>query len=71
MHMKKSTDICIIGAGPAGSTTSLFLCQHKIPHTLIDQAEFPRDKVCGDGLACRVPFVLNKLNFSCCLGAEA
>jgi len=42
--------ICIIGAGPAGITTSIFLAKAGIPHILLDAATFPRNKVCGDGL---------------------
>ena len=55
------TTICIIGAGPAGATTSLFLSKMNIPHVIIDAAEFPRDKVCGDGLDLKVMRVLNNL----------
>lgn len=52
----------IVGAGPAGSSLSLFLCKEKIPHLLIDKAVFPRDKVCGDALSGKVIDVLKKLN---------
>ncbi|MFY9241909.1 MAG: FAD-dependent monooxygenase [Polaribacter sp.] len=44
------TDVCIIGAEPAGASTALMLAQLKIPHYIIDKANFPRDKTCGDGL---------------------
>ncbi|MGB0861786.1 MAG: NAD(P)/FAD-dependent oxidoreductase [Saprospiraceae bacterium] len=43
------TDVCIIGAGPAGSTASLYLSKNKINHVIIDKATFPRDIVCGEG----------------------
>ncbi|NNC95366.1 MAG: NAD(P)/FAD-dependent oxidoreductase [Chitinophagales bacterium] len=46
--------ICIIGAGPAGSTLALFLAKKGIPSTLIDKATFPRDKICGDALSGKV-----------------
>jgi len=57
-----NTNICIIGAGPAGATTSLFLSKMKISHTIVDAAFFPRDKVCGDGLDLKVLRVLNQLD---------
>jgi len=44
------TDVCIIGAGPSGSATSIMLSKEKIHHYIIDKAVFPRDKTCGDGL---------------------
>ena len=56
------TNICIIGAGPAGATTSLFLSKMGISHTIVDAAVFPRDKVCGDALDLKVLRVLNHLN---------
>jgi menaquinone-9 beta-reductase len=58
----KNPHILIIGAGPAGATTSLFLAKAGIAHTIVDAATFPRDKVCGDGLDLKVVRVLNALN---------
>ncbi len=57
-----TTDVLIIGAGPAGTTASLFLGRLGIEHTLVDAAVFPRDKVCGDGLDLKVIRVLRHLN---------
>jgi geranylgeranyl reductase family protein len=57
-----ASSIVIIGAGPAGCATSLFLAKHKIPHTIIDKAVFPRDKVCGDALSGKTVYVLNQLD---------
>lgn len=54
--------IVIIGAGPAGCSTSLFLSKNKIPHTILDKAVFPRDKVCGDALSGKSVYVLNQLD---------
>jgi geranylgeranyl reductase family protein len=58
----QKTKIAIIGAGPAGTALSLFLCKKKIHHYLIEKSTFPRDKVCGDGLTSEVLKVLNLLN---------
>jgi geranylgeranyl reductase family protein len=56
------TDICIIGAGPAGATASIFLCKMGIPHTIVDAATFPRDKICGDGLDLKVFRVMRHID---------
>jgi geranylgeranyl reductase family protein len=58
----KHSDIVIVGAGPAGCATSLFLAQKGIPHTIIDKQTFPRDKICGDALSGKVVYVLNQLD---------
>lgn len=55
-----SPQVIIVGAGPAGTTTSLFLSKAKIPHILLDKATFPRDKICGDGLTPKPLHVLKK-----------
>lgn len=54
--------IVIVGAGPAGCATSLFLSKLKIHHTIIDKAVFPRDKICGDALSGKVVYVLKQLD---------
>ena len=54
--------IVIVGAGPAGCATALFLAQKKIPHILIEKYNFPRDKICGDALSGKTVAVLNKIN---------
>lgn len=59
-HM--TTDICIVGAGPAGASASLFLSKMGIDHLILDAATFPRDKVCGDGLDLKVFRVLHHLD---------
>lgn len=43
-------DIAVIGAGPAGSFAARYAAEARRRVLLIDQHEFPRDKVCGDGL---------------------
>lgn len=49
--MKPTYDIAIIGAGPAGSTTATYLAKAGARVLLVDKANFPRDKTCGDALS--------------------
>jgi geranylgeranyl reductase family protein len=46
----QSCDVLVIGAGPAGSACAQQLARAGFKVVLTDQHEFPRDKVCGDGL---------------------
>ena len=57
-----NSTICIIGAGPAGATTSIFLAKMGIEHVIVDAAEFPRDKICGDGLDTKTLRILNHID---------
>lgn len=57
-----NTEVCIIGAGPAGAICSLYLSRFKIPHILIDKSTFPRDKVCGESFDGRVSRILADLD---------
>ncbi len=45
-----TSDVLVIGAGPAGSTAATLLARAGRSVTVIDKAVFPRDKCCGDGL---------------------
>lgn len=62
MVKKIETQVIIVGAGPAGAGTSIYLTKAGIPHVIIDKAVFPRDKVCGDGCSGKTAFVLRKAN---------
>ena len=57
-----NTNVCIIGAGPAGTIAALFLAKQGIECTLVDKEKFPRDKICGDALSGKVVEILNKLD---------
>lgn len=59
---KIETKVIIIGAGPAGAGTSIYLTQAGIPHVIIEKETFPRDKVCGDACSGKTAFVLRKAN---------
>ena len=56
------TQVCIVGAGPAGCTLALYLAKHKISHVLVEKESFPRNKVCGDGLTLEVMHTLSQIN---------
>jgi menaquinone-9 beta-reductase len=56
------TSVIIIGAGPAGAGTSIYLSQAGTPHVIIEKETFPRDKVCGDACSGKTAFVLRKAN---------
>jgi menaquinone-9 beta-reductase len=45
-----SCDVLVVGAGPAGSACAQQLARSGFKPLLVDQHEFPRDKVCGDAL---------------------
>lgn len=56
------TQVCIIGAGPAGVTTALFLAKQEIHSIIIDQATFPRHKPCADNVTSTAIRVLKELD---------
>ena len=58
---KYRADVVIVGAGPAGSTAAALLAQRGWDVLMVDRAEFPRDKTCGDGLTPRAVAVLDRL----------
>ncbi|HET6183642.1 MAG TPA: geranylgeranyl reductase family protein [Acetobacteraceae bacterium] len=43
-------DVIVVGAGPGGSAAASFLARAGADVLLLDKSDFPRDKVCGDGL---------------------
>ncbi|MEV1288278.1 geranylgeranyl reductase family protein [Micromonospora sp. NPDC049679] len=54
-------DVIVIGAGPGGSATAYHLARHGVRVLLLEKTEFPREKVCGDGLTPRAVKQLIKL----------
>jgi geranylgeranyl reductase family protein len=51
--MDEIADVLIVGAGPAGATAALAALRARpgARVRLLDAADFPRDKACGDGIA--------------------
>lgn len=58
---EQSTDVLVVGAGPAGSSAAAWAARAGREVTLVDAAVFPRDKTCGDGLTPRAIHELRKL----------
>jgi geranylgeranyl reductase family protein len=54
-------DVIVVGAGPGGSSTAFHLAQHGLNVLLLEKTEFPREKVCGDGLTPRAVKQLVKM----------
>lgn len=50
MPLPASCDVLVVGAGPAGSACAQLLARAGLQVLLVDQHDFPRDKICGDGL---------------------
>jgi geranylgeranyl reductase family protein len=54
-------DVLVVGAGPAGSIAALVLARAGASVALLDKAQFPRDKACGDFIGPRGLQVLTDL----------
>src|SRR5437868_3687285 len=56
----QSTDVIVIGGGPAGSTTATLLAQHGCKVTLVERERFPRFHI-GESLIPETYWVLQRL----------
>jgi geranylgeranyl reductase family protein len=70
-RLPSSCDVLVVGAGPAGSACAQWLARAGFDVLLADQHEFPRDKVCGDGLIPDAHAALKKLGVYDVVMAEA
>ncbi|GAB3861382.1 geranylgeranyl reductase family protein [Dactylosporangium cerinum] len=61
-------DVVVVGAGPAGASAALAARRAGASVLLLDKADFPRDKPCGDGIA---PHALDVLAGLGVTGVEA
>ncbi|MBY4272944.1 geranylgeranyl reductase family protein [Rhodococcus fascians] len=59
--LPSSTDVLVVGAGPAGSSAAAWAARSGRDVVLADAAVFPRHKTCGDGLTPRAVAELDRL----------
>ena len=68
--MDSHADVVVVGAGPAGSATAAWAARAGHDVLVIDAANFPRDKACGDGLTPRAVAELELLGLADWLDAR-
>ncbi len=55
-------DVVVVGAGPAGAASAVFLAERGHAVVLLDKAAFPRPKICGEYLSPEAARVLDRLD---------
>jgi geranylgeranyl reductase family protein len=64
MEHRKTYDVVVVGAGPAGSSAAYELARQGVSVALVDKAPMPRYKTCGGGIVSRalklVPFDISE-----------
>ena len=68
--MDTRADVVVVGAGPAGSAAAAWAARAGRDVLVVDAADFPRDKACGDGLTPRAVAELEVLGLGSWLGAH-
>ena len=63
-RMTQRYDLVIAGGGPSGSAAAWQAAQTGAKVVVLDKAEFPRDKPCGDGLTARATSYLQKMGLA-------
>src|SRR6202034_1141835 len=70
VSMDSHADVVVVGAGPAGSAAAAWAARAGHDVLVIDAANFPRDKACGDGLTPRAVAELERLGLGDWLDAR-
>ncbi|MGD8924869.1 MAG: NAD(P)/FAD-dependent oxidoreductase [Syntrophobacterales bacterium] len=50
MIQELRSDVLVVGAGPAGCMAAIELAGRGVNVLVVDRSQFPREKICGDGL---------------------
>jgi menaquinone-9 beta-reductase len=62
---RERRDVIVVGGGPAGSAAAILLRRRGHDVLLVDQARFPRDKVCGEAVSPGAWPILDELGARC------
>ena len=68
--MSSRFDVLVVGGGPAGSIAALVLARGGAKVAVVDKADFPRDKACGDIVGPRGLQVMKDLGLPAPIGPE-
>ncbi|MBA3286460.1 MAG: geranylgeranyl reductase family protein [Acidimicrobiia bacterium] len=61
---ERSTEVLVIGGGPAGAAAGYWLATHGHDVTVVERKSFPREKTCGDGLTPRAVHQLGEMGLA-------
>lgn len=61
--MQDRVDVVVVGGGPAGSSAAYWAARAGHSVVLVEKAEYPREKTCGDGLTPRSIYELELMGF--------
>jgi geranylgeranyl reductase family protein len=56
-----TADVVVVGAGPAGAATAVLAAEHGLEVVVLDRAELPRPKICGEYLSPESARLLDRL----------
>lgn len=51
LEQNLENSVLVVGAGPSGSAAAGMLAKAGIDVQIVDKSDFPRDKICGDGIS--------------------